>query len=159
MKFSPSAPTAAAGTVASTTSQARRSSALNAPVADGAEPGDDEPGDVSSEVGRDRHERADVQADVEGRVEGVVLLQIRPVREPGHEDQVAGRRDGQEFGQALNDTEHERLPARQLPRLFADPQRREHDGQQHRCPGQNVDAAMRARMAADQSRPELVSIR
>ena len=95
------------------------------------------PSDVPPEVRRDGDERADVEADVERRVEGVVLLQVRPVEEPGHEDQVAGRGDRQELGQALNDPEHERLPAGQLPWLLADSERR------------RATAAMRERGAGD----------
>jgi hypothetical protein len=46
-----------------------------------------------AEVRDDGDQRAEVQRDVEGLVELVVLLQVAPVAEPGDEDQVARRRD------------------------------------------------------------------
>ena len=116
---------------------------IDAPVANGAEPGDESAAMSRRKYAVTATSVPKCRADVEGRVEGVVLLQIRPVCEPGHEDEVAGRRDGQKLGQALDDTEHERLPARQLPCLLADPQGGEHHGQEQRCPGQDVDANAR----------------
>ena len=50
-----------------------------------------------------------MQSDVEGLVEAVVLLEVRPLRGPGDEDQVAGGRDREELGQSLDEPEHERL--------------------------------------------------
>ena len=65
---------------------------------------------VAPEVRDHRDERPQVERDVEGLVEGVVLLEVRPVPEPRHEDQVARRRDGQQLGEPLHDPEHQRLP-------------------------------------------------
>ena len=50
----------------------------------------DEPQDVVPEVRGDRDERPEVERDVERLVEAVVLLEVRPVAEPRHEDEVAG---------------------------------------------------------------------
>jgi hypothetical protein len=54
-----------------------------------------------------------VERDVERLIERVMLLEVRPVAEPRHDDQVAGRRDRQELGHPLDDPEDERLPVRQ----------------------------------------------
>ncbi len=56
------------------------------------------------------HERSEVQRDVERAVEAFVLFEVRPVEQPGHEDQVPRRRDGQELREALDGAQNERLP-------------------------------------------------
>ena len=68
----------------------------------------------------DRHERAEVERDVEGLVEAVVLLEVRPLGAPGNEDEVARGRDRQELGEPLHDAEDERLAVRQRVRIVRD---------------------------------------
>ena len=90
------------------------------------EPGTHETDDVAPEVGADRHERPQVECDVEGLVEAVVLLEVRPVGAPGNEDEVPRGRDGQELRQTLDDPEDERLPVRQRGRVVPHSEDREH---------------------------------
>ena len=65
--------------------------------------------EVVPEVGDHRHQRAEVQRDVEGLVEVRVLLEVVEVQHPWHEDQVPGRGDREELGQPLHDAEQQRL--------------------------------------------------
>ena len=81
----------------------------------------------SPEVDDDGDQRAEMQRDVERLVEGVVLLQVLPVPQPGHEDQVARRGDRQQFRRTLDEAEHERLPVRQRPGLIPHSEERQHD--------------------------------
>jgi hypothetical protein len=76
-----------------------------------------------------------VQRDVERLVELVVLLEVRPVAEPRHEDQVARRRDRQELGEPLDDPEDERLPVRQRARRVPHAQNRQHGCDPEQDPG------------------------
>ena len=73
----------------------------------------DVPREVLPEVRDDGDQGAEVEGDVEGLVELVVLLEAGPVGQPGHEDQVSGRRDRQELGRPLHQAEDERLPVRE----------------------------------------------
>ena len=135
MTLSPSAPITAAGTVATATNQAIRSSAVSIRrAAHAAEPRGGEPDDVRPEVGHHGDERPQVERDVERLVELLVRLQVRPVEEPGDEDQVARRRDREELCQALDDPQDERLPVEQGGGVVPDAGEREDDreGQRHR---------------------------
>ena len=76
----------------------------------------------------------EVQRDVEGLVEAVVLLQIRPVGGPGNEDQVPGGRDRQELGEPLDEAEHERLGIRERGRIVPHAGEREHERETERRP-------------------------
>ena len=62
---------------------------LHPPSTNRAEPGSDESGDVAPEVGPDSDERPEVERDVEGLVEAVVLLEVRPLGCPRNEDEMA----------------------------------------------------------------------
>jgi hypothetical protein len=81
------------------------------------------------EVAHHRQQRPEVQADVEGLVELVVFLQVRPVAEPRDEDQVARRRDREQLGRALDEPQPERLPVGERTRLLAPPHGREQHGE------------------------------
>ena len=77
--------------------------------------------------GADGDEGPEVERDVEGLVEAVVLLEVGPVRRPRDEDQMAGRRDRKQLGQPLDDPEHECLGIRQRGRVLPHPEQREND--------------------------------
>ena len=83
--------------------------------------------DVAPEVADDRDERAQVQRHVERLVEGVVLLQVLPVAEPRHEDQVARRGDRQQLRRPLDEPQHERLPVRERAGRIPHSEERQHD--------------------------------
>ena len=100
---------------------------------------DEQPDDVPPEVPDDRHQRAEVERDVEGLVELVVLLKDLPVGKPRHEDQVTGRADREQLGRALDDAEHERLPVRECAFLLADAEDREQNRERERRAGSDVD--------------------
>ena len=70
-----------------------------------AVPGVDD--EVAPEVGDDRDERPDVQRHVEGLLDALAAAagEVVPVEQPGDQQQVARRRDGQELRQALHDPE------------------------------------------------------
>jgi hypothetical protein len=72
---------------------------------EGAKVGDD----LVTEVGDGGDQGPAVQGDIEGLVELLVVLQERVVLKPGNEDQVPGRRDRQELGEALDDPKEEGL--------------------------------------------------
>ena len=105
----------------------------------GAEEGADEADDVPPEVRRHRDESAEVEGDVVGLVEAVVLLQERPIGAPGHEDQVRRGRDREELGQPLHDAEHERLAVGEGIRIVAHAEEREHHCQRERRPRDAVE--------------------
>ena len=86
----------------------------------------DEPDDVAPEVRGDGDERPQVERDVERLVEAVVLLEVRPLRAPGDEDEVTRRRDREELGEALDDAEDERLAVRERVRVVRDAGNGEH---------------------------------
>ncbi len=73
-----------------------------------------------------------MQSDVERLVEAVVLLEVRPLGRPGHEDEVTRRRDGQELGQPLNEPEDERLAVRHRVGVVPHSEEREDDGETER---------------------------
>ena len=75
-----------------------------------------------------------MERDVERLVEAVVLLEVRPVGSPGHEDEVPRRRDRKELGESLDDTEDERLSVRQRGRVVPHSEEREDDGETERGP-------------------------
>ena len=104
----------------------------DAPSPDRADPRAHQPDDVAPEVGADRHERPEVERDVERLVEAVVLLEERPLGRPRNEDQVAGGRDRQEFRQALDDPENERLLVGQPGRVVPHSRECEDDGEPER---------------------------
>jgi len=56
-----------------------------------AQPRRQEADQVTPEVRDDRDERPQVERDVERLVEGIVLLQVLPVAEPRHDDQMPRR--------------------------------------------------------------------
>src|SRR6266508_5381511 len=99
----------------------------------GAEPCGHVADDVAPEVHDDGDERAQVERDVEGLVEVRVRLEVAPVREPRDEDQVSRGRDRQQLGQALHDSEYERLPVGEGPGAVADACGCEQDGQEEEC--------------------------
>jgi hypothetical protein len=66
-----------------------------------------------------------VERDVEGLVEARVGLEVVPVREPRHEDQVARRGDRQKLGQPLRDAEDEGLPVGEAAGRLANVRRRQ----------------------------------
>jgi hypothetical protein len=70
-----------------------------------------------------------MERDIECLVEVLVRLEVVPVREPGNEDEMTRRGDGEELGEPLRDPEHERLPVGQRSGPVADAQNREHDCQ------------------------------
>ena len=109
------------------------------PASDRAEERAQQAADVPCEVRDDGRERAEVQRDVERLVEGVVLLEEAPVREPGNEDEMAGRRDGQQFGEPLGDSERQSLPVGKRSRHLADTGRGEQHGEKQGCGGHGVD--------------------
>ena len=109
------------------------------PACDRPEERAQQPADVPSEVRDDGRERAKVQRDVERLVEGVVLLEVVPVREPGDEDEMAGGGDGQQLGEPLGDSERQSLPVGKRSRHFADTGRGEQHGQKQGCGGHGVD--------------------
>jgi hypothetical protein len=109
------------------------------PAADGAEPGRDEPENVRPEVDDDCDERPEVEGDVEGLVEVLVLLEVVPVEEPRHENQVAGRGDREQLGEALHDAEDERLPVREFPGLFTHSGERQDEGESEQRGRHSVD--------------------
>ena len=124
----------------------RSSAVLTARRAHAAPPRHDELADLAPEVRDDGHERPDVQRDVERLVEVRVRLEIRPVEEPRDEDQVPGRRDGQELREALDGAEHERLPVRERAGTLADAEDAEEDGYAQSDAGRDDDAdALHAR--------------
>jgi hypothetical protein len=87
-----------------------------------------------------------MQGHVERLVELGIQLEVRPVEEPGHEDQVARRRDGQELREALNGAEDERLPVRQRAGRLAGTEDAEQDGHAESNAGRDDDAdALHAR--------------
>ena len=129
MKLSPTAPARAAGIVAMITIHAIRSSAvLTARARTLRHHATIELADLAPEVRDDGHERPDMQRDVERLVEVGVRLEIRPVEEPRHEDEVPGRRDGQELRETLDGAQHERLPVRERAGTLADAEDAEQDG-------------------------------
>jgi hypothetical protein len=69
--------------------------------------------DVAPEVHTNRDERAKVERNVERLIEPVVLLEIRPVRGPRDKDEMPRGGDRKELGQALYETEGERLTVRE----------------------------------------------
>ena len=107
---------------------------LDPACADGAEPRADESHDVGPEIGTHGDERPQVKRDIERLVEPVVLLEVRPVRRPGNEDEVPRRGDRQELGQPLDDPEDEGLPVRQRGGVVPRSEQREHDGEPERGP-------------------------
>ena len=107
---------------------------VDPPLADRPEPGADEGHDVRPEVHRDRDERSQVERNVVGLVEAVVLLEEGPLGGPRHEDQVGGRRDRQQLREALDEAEHERLPVRQGVGVVAHAEQREDEGETDRRP-------------------------
>ena len=133
IKFSPASPTTPAGIVATTTNQAIRSSDVSSGGvrSDVAERGD-EPEDVVPEVGAHGDERPEMERDVERLVEAIVLLEVRPVAEPGHEDEVSGRGDRQELREPLDDAEDERLAVRDGVGILAHAREREDEGKPER---------------------------
>jgi hypothetical protein len=84
-----------------------------------------------------------VERDIEGLVEAVVLLEVLPVRDPGHEDEVPRGGDRQELGQALDDPEDERLAVRKRSRVVPHSEHREHDREteRRRCDAEHDRAA------------------
>jgi hypothetical protein len=93
-----------------------------------------------------------VQRDVERLVEAVVLLEIRPVRTPRNEDEMARRRDRKELRQSLDDAEDERLCVRQRLRVVPHSEDREDDGDRERRPRDaEDDGAAHGRMVAPPS--------
>ena len=119
----------------------------DASAAQGAEPRRDQLDDVAPEVRGHGDERAQVQRDVECLVEGVVLLQVRPVEEPRDEDQVARRRDREQLRRPLHEAEHERLPVRELRRIVPHSGCGEHEGERRSA------APATARTTARRTRP------
>ena len=107
---------------------------LDAPSSEGHEQRPDETHEVAPEVRGDGDERSEVQRDVERLVEAVVLLEVRPLGGPGHEDEVARRRDRQELGQPLNQPEDEGLAVRDGVRVVPHSEEREDDGETERGP-------------------------
>ncbi len=67
-------------------------------------PARDVAGEVVAEVGDGGDQRADVEGDVE-RLLDAVVVEVVPAEQPGHEQQVAARRDRQELGQSLDEAE------------------------------------------------------
>ena len=101
-------PVMPAGTAETTSSQAIEPSG-GAPirlrgtdVADALACEDD---DVGAEVGDRPDQRADVEADVEGLGQRLVGAEVVPAEQPGHDRQVARRRDREELRQPLDDAE------------------------------------------------------
>ena len=102
---------------------------LHAPATDGTDPRSHEPHDVAPEVRNHGDERSEMERDVERLVEAVVLLEVRPVGSPRHENEVPGRRDRKELGEALDDTQDERLSVRQRGRVVPHSEQRQDDGE------------------------------
>ena len=148
--LSPSAPAIAAGIVAAKIHQAMRSSSIRCR---GVRPSGTRRGrkpDVGPEVGDDGDQGAEVKRDVERLVEVGVRLEVVPVRDPRHEDQVSRGGDRQQLGQALGDPEHERLPVGEAAGLLADVREGEdhrHE-QQHRRDAVDAPGRMRRRGSA-----------
>ena len=109
MYFSPTAPTAAAGTDESTSSHARRPSRV-----DGLLTLDDQPHafahvdhEVVAEVADDGDQRAEVQRHVERLLDRRVTGEVVPAEQPRHQQQVPAGGDGQELGEPLHEAEHD----------------------------------------------------
>ena len=150
MKLSPAPPMITAGIVATKRNQAMRSSP---PTIERRRTernhGGDVAHEVTPEVADDRDQRPEMERDVEGLVELVVLLEVAPVEEPRHEDQVSRGGDGKELGCALHEPEPERLPVGQRSLYLADTE----DGQQQR----DGDRRAGRRKDADPAAHRLVS--
>ena len=80
-----------------------------------------------------------MERNVEGLVEAVVLLEVRPLRAPGDEDEVTRRGDREELGEALDDAEDEGLAVRQRLRVVRHAGDREDRRESERRPGDGVD--------------------
>ena len=133
IQSSPSEATTPAGIVATITNQAILSSDVWIRRRRDRPPSAREkPQDVGPEVGRHRDERSEVERDVERLVEPVVLLEVRPVSEPGHEDEVSGRGDRQELRKPLDDAEDERLAVRDGIGILTHTHEREDEGKPER---------------------------
>ena len=89
-------------------SQARLRLGQAAPC-DAAYPRTYEPHDLAPEEYEHGDEGAQVQSHVERLVEVGVVEQEVPVEQPGHKDQMAGARDGQELGETLDDAQDDGL--------------------------------------------------
>ena len=72
-----------------------------------SQPGGDQLRQVPPEIGDGADEGAGVEGDVEGLVEVLEVVELVPVEQPGHEDQMAARRDREELRQALGDAQHD----------------------------------------------------
>jgi hypothetical protein len=98
---------------------------------------------------------------VERLVERVVLLEIPPLPEPRHEDQVPRRRDREELGRALDDAEHERLPVRERAGCVPHPEDRQDGGENDQPSRERRGAAGAHRVILDadvrSTHPELNS--
>jgi hypothetical protein len=81
-----------------------------------------------------------MEGHVEGLVELVVLLEVGPVGQPGHEDQMSGRRDRQQLGRPLHQAEHERLPVRERAADLSDPECGQDERDDDRRAGRREDA-------------------
>ena len=102
------APTSAAGTVATTSSQAMRPSVSigRSRCQSRRRPSRDVADEVVAEVHDDGDERAEVQGDVERLLDRCVAGRF-PAEEPAREDQVPARRDRQELREPLHQAEHD----------------------------------------------------
>src|SRR5947199_182988 len=79
----------------------------DAPPQGGPDARRDETAEVAPEVDDGADERPRVQGHVEGLVEVLEVVELVPVEQPGHEDEVAARRDGEELAEPLGDPEHD----------------------------------------------------
>ena len=77
-----------------------------------------------------------------------VLLEVCPFEQPGHENEVPGRRDGQELREALDGAQDERLPVREGVCAVADAEDAKQDGHAEGDAGRddNADALHCARI-------------
>ncbi len=87
-----------------------------------------------------------MQRDIERLVEVGILLEVRPFEQPGHENEVPGRRDGQQLREALDGAQDERLPVGERAGSVADAENAEQDGHAQGDAGPDDDAdALHAR--------------
>jgi hypothetical protein len=116
---------------------------LDAASADRVDPGAYESHDVAPEVRGDGDECSEVQRDVERLVEAVVLLEVRPVSGPRHEDEMTRGGDRQELREPLDDAEDECLTVRQRRRVVPRSEDREdgRDSERHSRDAEDDGAA------------------
>ena len=109
MKPSSAKPMIAAGIVASTRSQAirRSGSVADASLAHARQPRADVAHPVAREVDEQRHQRAEMQEDVEGEAADQPIG--LPARDPGRQLEVRRRADRDELGQALEEPDERGL--------------------------------------------------